>query len=145
MSAQEAFAAFLRDRLAPALRARGFKGSGQVFRLPDDERFLQMGIQKSVHNTLDEVTFTINLQAVSHARWAEARAARPYLPERPTPNTRYPPYAWSVRAGSLMPGLHDRWWTVRADTDLDGLESELLHAVDTWLIPALQERRAITE
>ncbi len=137
-SEQQRFAAFLKDRIAPALRERGLKGSGQAYTLPDDARYLQVGFQKSVHNSADEVRFTINLQAVARSTWEQARAERTWLPERPAPNTRYGTFAWHRRAGVVMPEQRDTWWTVRADTDLDRLTDEILHAFDTWLIPALR-------
>lgn len=137
-SGQQRFTAFLKDRIAPALRERGLKGSGQAYSLPDEARYLQVGFQKSVHSSADEVSFTINLQAVERSTWEEARTERPWLPERPTPNTRYGPFAWHRRAGLLMPEQRDNWWTVRADTDLDRLTDEILHAFDAWLIPALR-------
>jgi len=137
-SGQQRFAAFLKDRIAPALRERGLKGSGQSFSLPDDTRYLQVGFQRSVHNSAEEVSFTINLQAVARSTWDQARAERPWLPERPAPNTRYGTFVWLRRAGLVMPEQRDTWWFVRADTDLDRLTDEILHAFDAWLIPALR-------
>jgi Domain of unknown function (DUF4304) len=139
--AQQRFATFLKERISPALRARGFRGSGQAYTLPDDDQFLLVGFQKSVHNDAHEVSFTINLQAVPRVAWDEARAERSWLPDEPAPNTRYGRFAWFQRAGLAMPGQRDVWWTVRADTDLDRLATEILGAFDASLIPALKARR----
>jgi Domain of unknown function (DUF4304) len=136
--AQARFATWLKVRVAPALRERGFTGSGQSYQLPDADRYLLVGFQKSVHNSADEVSFTINLQAVARATWEQARAERPWLPKRPAPNTRYGTFAWQRRAGLVMPEQRDTWWALRGDTDLEPLTDEILHAFDTWLIPALR-------
>jgi len=140
-TAQQLFAAFLKERIAPGLRDRGFKGSGQVYRLPAAAHYLQVGFQKSVHNDAREVSFTINLQAVSRATWEAARRERSWLPEQPTPNTHFEAFGcWQQRAGDLMPGRRDVWWSLRRDTDLDQLARELLAAFDDWLIPALRQQ-----
>ena len=60
-SAQEIFAAMLRDELAPRLRQLGFKGSRQAFLLPDDHRWIQIGFQKSAWSDAGSVRFTANV------------------------------------------------------------------------------------
>jgi hypothetical protein len=139
-SAQQVFAAWLRDRIAPALRERGFIGSGQGYRLPVPGWIAHVGFQRSVHNDAAVVRFTINLQVVSQSAWDQARTDQPWLPAVPTPTTRYGSFVWAVRIGFLMPEQADRWWELTAATNLDRLADEILSAIDRSGIPAMRDR-----
>lgn len=139
-SVQELFAAFLRDRIAPALRERGLRGSGQTYRLRDPAWIAQFGFQRSVHDDAASLRFTINAQVVSQRAWDEARGEQPWLPARPTPNTRYGPFVWAKRVGFLLPDQADKWWEITADTDLDRLGDEILRAIDVAVIPRIRDR-----
>jgi hypothetical protein len=56
--AQEASKEMLQSTIAPRLRALGFKGSGQVFELPDERFWALVGFQKSVSSDRSKVKFT---------------------------------------------------------------------------------------
>lgn len=66
-TAQQVFSEMLRSVVAPGLRERGFRGSGQSFWLPDDRMWAQVGFQKSVSSTKDAVRFTVNLGVTDKA------------------------------------------------------------------------------
>ena len=139
-TAQETFGAFMRDHLAPGLRRLGFKGSGQVFAIPDDARWIQIGIQRSVHSDATRIEFTINTQIVERRVWDELRMERPYLPAHPSPNTRYGPSVWQQRIGLLMPAGGDHWWELTPRTDLGSLGSEVMDAVLFYGMPAIERQ-----
>lgn len=48
----------LRNNLAPALRALGFKGSGQIYTLPDEDCWALVGIQRSQFSDRYDLRFT---------------------------------------------------------------------------------------
>jgi hypothetical protein len=137
-SAQDLFREFTRDHLAPALRSLGFRGSGQVFAIPDDARWIQIGIQRSLRNDAGQIAFTINVQIADRRAWNDLRAEKSYLPARPSPNTRYGAFVWQRRIGLLMPAGRDHWWELTPRTDLAGLGSEVVQAVRSSVIPAIR-------
>jgi hypothetical protein len=75
----------LRSEVAPRLRALGFKGSGQVYTLPDEDAWVLVGFQKFTRSTADHVDFTINVTVASKAAWSEMGRER-NLPEKPSAN-----------------------------------------------------------
>lgn len=137
-TAQEAFAELVRVHIAPGLRRLGFKGSGRAFQMPDESRWIQLGIQRSVHSDGREIRFTVNAQIADRRAWDALRSERAYLPQRPAPNTRYDPSLWQQRIGLLMPDRRDRWWDLTPATDLERLGSELVTAITTYVMPAIQ-------
>lgn len=137
---RDAFALLMREHLGPALRAEGFNGSGGVYRLPDPRHWAQVGVQRSVHGDRRETRFTINLSVVSKPAWDAARADRPYLPDRPAPNTRYGLPVWHSRIGLLLPAAIDAWWTLRPESDLPTLAAEVLAALRDHGLPAIRAR-----
>jgi hypothetical protein len=70
MQARHLFWVLLRDQVGPLLRAEGFRGSGQSWRLehPSGNAAL-IRIQRSRWNTADSVQFTINLAVASKVVW----------------------------------------------------------------------------
>jgi hypothetical protein len=87
-TAQEAFKEMLRSAIAPALRALGFKGSGQTFELADERFWAFLGFQKSLSSDRSVVKFTVNLCVIDKAQYSKAREEASYLPAKPTPNVR---------------------------------------------------------
>lgn len=128
MTGQEAFSAMVRDVLAPALRAAGFRGSGQRFVLPDPALWLVVGIQKSRWNDAADVGFTVNLTAADRAAWSTARASAPWLPEAPSGNAVHP-VGRTIRIGAVLPSRQDRWWTVRGGVDPTRVGEEVAAAI----------------
>ncbi|WP_262055993.1 DUF4304 domain-containing protein [Streptomyces sp. STR69] len=140
-TAQEAFTTLMRARIAPGLRALGFKGSGQTYELPHLESWALIGFQKSAHSTAGRVEFTLNVTVADKLGWARARRHQPHLPARPSPNTVYGPAAWHSRIGQLLPAKRDTWWTISATTDPGPVARGVITAVTEYALPAIREQR----
>ena len=84
-TAQQVFSEMLPTVVAPGLRERGLRGSGQSFWLPDDRMWAQVGFQKSVSSTKDAVRFTVNLGVTDKAAWDEVRREHSYVKDTPPP------------------------------------------------------------
>lgn len=142
-NAQDTFKAMMRERVAPALRELGCKGSGQTFRLDLPGYWAQIGFQKSHGNSSREVSFTANLSVISKAEWAERRLAKPYLPECPKPNIYYM-IPWQERIGSVLPeGGQDKWWRVHPGEGA-AVAAEVIAAFRDHALPAMREQAART-
>jgi hypothetical protein len=129
----------MRDHVAPALRALGFKGTGQVFSLPIDTHYAMLGFQKSRSSSAAEVLFTVNVLVVSKESWKLAREDWS-IPQRPSPNASWGELAWSRRIGSLLPERQDRWWRLSSSSSAEGVSSEVLMAIRQHVLPAMRER-----
>jgi Domain of unknown function (DUF4304) len=140
-SMQDEYKALLRERIAPALRALGLKGSGARYRLDVPDHFAELGFQSSAGNSWEHVRFTVNLSVAERAAWEAARSARPSLPERPSPNVFYGrPLTWHKRIGGVLPGGGDHWWDLRPETDPARLADEVVAALRDHGLPAMRER-----
>lgn len=137
-TAKDKVAAMLKERVAPELRAMGFKGSGQNYHLPVPGYFALLSFQKMRFGTRHDVMFTINLLACSHAEWAALVEARPQYGTKPILGAHYEEPVWSMRIGFLMPEPHDHWWQVLDDTDTDALADEVLGVLREYGVPALR-------
>lgn len=137
-TAQDAYKVMLRDHLSPKLRANGFKGSAGAYELPSQSHWVVLGIQASVYSSKDEVKFTLNCQVVPRDVWEEARGERPYLGEKPKPNTIAGGFLWHSRIGMLMPAGQDQWWSLRASDNAEVLAGEVAAAVRDYLLPAIR-------
>jgi uncharacterized protein DUF4304 len=93
-TAQDTYAAMLKTLIAPGLRAVGFKGSGQNYRLPSDDYWAMLGFQKSTSSDAGHVRFTGNVVVVSRSGWDTVRAESPHLPQRPTATTYWGTFVW---------------------------------------------------
>lgn len=69
-TAQDVFKAMLRQEIAPALRALGFKGSGNRYEMSRDEYRIQIQLQRSKWSTRDSVQFDANLSVIHPATMA---------------------------------------------------------------------------
>jgi hypothetical protein len=145
VTAQETYAAMLRDEVAPALRQLGLKGSGQRYEFSSEDYWAILGFQKSKWSDAAEVAFTVNLTVASRLAWAEARATHPYLPERPGPTrTLYGADVdrriWQTRIGLLLGGQTDRWWRVTPAQNTRALAVELVNLIRVRALPAMREQ-----
>lgn len=135
MTAQTQLRDLLRIHVAPAIRDRGFAGSGQDFSKRMGHDWAVIDVQKHRYSTADEVRFTINLGVACPFVLAE---------EGLTPAGKAPPEVlcqYRLRIGQLLPSRQDTWWTVRST--MIAVETEVLGStiVDTLLdvaIPALE-------
>jgi len=140
-TAVDEFSTVVRDRLAPALRELGLKGSGTAFLLPDEQSWAIVGFQKSRTSDRREVRFTVNLTVANKLDWERARVVTPWLPARPSGNGRYP-VGTVVRLGLIMPGGRDRWWSVTASAPAAEIVADVIAAIRDHGIPWLRARVA---
>jgi len=140
MTAQEAFTMMVKEQIAPALRALGFKGSGQRFVLPSEEYWAQIGLQKFTRSNRDFVDFTANVTVVRRDVWEAERAETPYLPKQPAPNIFYGTYAWQERIGSLLPERDEKVWRVDPDRPTEPVAEEFVAAIRDYALPAMRKR-----
>ncbi len=138
-SALAAYAAMIRDLVAPSLRELGLRGSGSAFVLPDDRHWALVGFQKARTSDRGEVRFTVNLAAVDKLEWEQARTERLWLPAWPSGNSRYP-VGTVVRLGLVMPEQVDRWWSVSTAGDATRVGAEVVASIRNFGVPWLRAR-----
>src|SRR5262245_58367069 len=106
-TAPELYRAMLRDRIGPALRHMGLTGSRGSYLVRDDRVWTLLQFQSSIHNSMAEVRFTINLAVIGKAQWVRAQQwwlerwpdGKP-LPPVPSARMEYPgeaKFAWKRR------------------------------------------------
>jgi Domain of unknown function (DUF4304) len=139
-TAQEAYGALMKERVAPALRSLGCKGSGGRFTLPSDAYWCLIGFQKSAYSDATEVQVTVNLSAIPRQVWQEQRGREPHLPEKPSPSTFYGAWAAQTRIGRLLPGGQDKWWRVLADDENAAVADDILATMEAYGLPWLREQ-----
>jgi hypothetical protein len=130
----------LRDRIAPALRDRGFKGSGANYSMPSDAHWALLGFQGRTANSSERVRFTVNLKVVTKTAWQAMFEVKPHIGAKPTANIGVGGDEWWERIGLLMPERKDRWWEIRQGRPTDQVASDVLAAIDAYGIPAMWER-----
>jgi hypothetical protein len=138
-TAQDAFKEMLRSAIAPALRAHGFKGSGQTFELADERFWALLGFQKSRGSDRSMVKFTVNLCVIDKAKYSKAQEKASFLPAKPTPNMRGGP-GWWKRIGEVFPQRHDLWWTLRDGDATPAHAQQVLLAIEGHGLPAMRAR-----
>lgn len=132
----------MRKAFAPALRSAGLRGSNGRFELPSEAYWAQLGFQKSAYSDGRELRFTVNLSVIGRTEWAAQIAARPYLGQRPTPNTHYGTWADQTRIGQLTPEGEDKWWRVVPDVGAGAIRDDVLADLLTYGVPWLREHTA---
>jgi hypothetical protein len=137
-NARDKVATMLKERVAPALREMGFKGSGQHYHLPVPGHYALLGFQKMRFGTRHDVMFTINLLACSHSEWAALVERKPHYGPKPILGAHYEELVWTERIGFLMPEPDDHWWQVLDDTDTEALADEVIGVLREHGVPALR-------
>jgi Domain of unknown function (DUF4304) len=137
-TARDVYDELVKTRVAPGLRALGFRGSGRRYELPSATHWALLGLQASQWSDANELRFTVNLLVVSRQAWTEESARRPHLGAAPSPNRAPGAFAWWRRLGPLLPAGGDRWWTVGPGADADGVAREVLAAVELYGLPAVR-------
>jgi hypothetical protein len=112
--------------------------------LPDEEAWILIGFQRSVHSDRSRIRFTINLTVARKATWEAMRSGTmdwkmPY-PLRPAPNTRYGTQIWQRRIGRLLPREQDKWWELGPDTDPQRVAADVIAAIRDFGLPALRAK-----
>jgi hypothetical protein len=110
--------------------------------LPSETHWVLLGFQKSRASNAELVLFTVNVTAVSKRAWIEARSERSYVPEQPSANMMYGPWAWQQRIGHLLPDRQDKWWTVDTRASMESVKVEVLDAIRTYALPAIEQQVA---
>ena len=133
MTAQEAFAALLREHIAPALAAEGFERDDETFRRPVERNWEVIGLEHNQVCASDHVKLSAQLAVGIHRLrrmghgWAEG--------SRPAGSECH----FAVGLGQLLTG-RDVWWDLRPDTDLDMLGETLTEAIRRYGLPWLEAR-----
>jgi hypothetical protein len=139
-TAQEHFRAILRDRVAPALRRLGLKGSGQAYTLPDDDHFAQIAIRKNWHSTAEVIEYSLDFSVVRRAAWADLFADQPRRGTRPPTPSEYVGVegAWQASIDRLSPDDREFWWAVTAQDDPDAVATRIVDAIRDYGLPAMR-------
>ena len=134
----DAYNAMLKETIAPRLRELGFRGSGGVYTRPDPTHFIRIGFQKSVYGSRAHVKFTINISAIDKEGWERARADEDHLPKEPSASIFYGHQHWQRRIGQVMPREgSEPWWELTVGTDTAAVGRDVLTAIETFALPAI--------
>ncbi len=137
MQARHLFWVLVRDRVGPLLRAEGFGGAGQSWRLehPSGNAAL-IQVQRSRWNTADSVQFTINLAVASKVVWDWQLAREPGRGPAARPSALYANDCplWR-RIGDELGG--DGWWTITTGMRLEPVAASVVEALRGRAIPLL--------
>lgn len=137
VTAQDEFKTLLKNHIGPRLRDLGWRGSGANWLRPHRIHWVLLGWQKSRDSTAASVEFTGNLSVIAKDAWDAENVPHGRRPERPSPTTSWM-VGWERRIGQLIPGTAgDRWWFVRPGDDLEGIAREVVGAMTTYGIPAI--------
>ena len=138
-TAGRAYQSMLRTKITPALKAMGLvPANGGVFTLPDEHAYIQIGFQKSRNSDATDLTFTVNVSAISKRDWAHyAEVARyPVAPETPHVHADYP-VGLTARIGRFADPSRDLWWTIKAGDDTTAVAQEVVDLIRDRALPAM--------
>jgi hypothetical protein len=142
VQAKDLFKILLREQLGPRLRAEGFRGSGQSWRLehPSGNAAL-IQFQRDRYNTADRVRFTINLAVASKVVWDWQLTREPWRGPTARPSAMYANDCplW-LRIGALLPEGEETWWTVTSGMRLEPVAASVTEALRGRAIPLLRDR-----
>jgi hypothetical protein len=138
-TAQQVYAAMLRDEIGPRLRELGFSGSSGVYHLRDDHWWCLVAFQKNYYSRRDWVKCTVNVTRFSKVAW-ERHRARAGGPAKPNgimdPET---PAGVTLRIGNLLPPAgEDRWWELTPRQPTARVSGDVVAAIRDRAIPWLQ-------
>jgi hypothetical protein len=112
------------DRLAPALKARGFSKSGHRWFLRGNGVWGIVWLQRSSANHGDTCSVTVNLDIASdRLQFFQSGSASVGRPDAAALCGEH------ARLGELLPQRSDTWWEFSPNCDLDVLERELESAI----------------
>lgn len=112
--AEEAFDEILWVHMAPVLKPRGFRKTGQTWRIHGPAGWGLVNVQKSRHSTRLHIQFTVNLGVRFDALHREEYPNAKYMWERPPASAAMGDCHEWRRIGQLAgaAGLPDLWWDV---------------------------------
>jgi hypothetical protein len=124
----------MRDEVAPALRALGFKGSGQAYVLPNDTHWAMLSFQKSaLRSDADQIFFAVNFDVTTKEEWDQRRRAVG-APERPSPS-------WFSRmtiADGPRGGGIQHWWELRVGSPVQPLVEDVITRITNEALPTMR-------
>lgn len=107
------------------LKLRGFKKRGAIFHRPIGDVVHLISLQSSRSSTGDSARVTVNL-----AVWCKIFDDSGIAPSVWTAH-------WRERLGHEMPAKADVWWTISSDEGLASATSEIMIALESYGLPAL--------
>ena len=130
----QAFETLLKRGIAPRLKRHGFTRKRQTFYLQRGENLGLINLQKSTTSTADASIFTMNLGVAS------ARLRRFADPEWWTSRSvSILDCQWETRIGSLLPGGHDKWWSLAEGEPLAPIIDELIPVLEDVAVPTIEQ------
>jgi hypothetical protein len=138
--AKDLFRILLREQLGPRLRAEGFRGSGQSWRLehPSGNAAL-IYVARNRGNTADRLRFSIGLAVASKVVW-DWQATREPWRATAKPSAQYAnDNLLSLSVGALLPQGEARYWTVTSGMRLAPLAASLTEVLCGRAIPLLRD------
>ncbi|MDD5139264.1 MAG: DUF4304 domain-containing protein [Verrucomicrobiales bacterium] len=109
------------------LKGLGYAKRGQVFRVVANNNCGLIGFQRSVSNTKENISFTINLgvvcgdlldQTITQLKSVQIVDAHV-----------------SQRIGFLLPEHQDKWWQINGSVSFESLSQEILELVSSKAVP----------
>jgi hypothetical protein len=143
MTAQDNYKLLLNNYISPALRSRGFKGSGGKYQLPHAQAFVQIGFQKNKWNSEELVEFTVNISVIGKHAWQEALKREPWMGETPSSTSDYPLHMWSSRLSQIRRFGGDKWWRIDTMSDLEAIAADVIGRIDEDALPAIGKQTAL--
>ena len=140
MDAKERYAAMIKDRLSPALRAEGLTGSGGRYAIPSDTHWALIGFQKSAFGDRDDVRFTFALLVVRKDDWAAAVAEDKRPKPVPSAITLYGDPVRSTRIGRLVGEGQDKWWQIQSGVEIEPVVTDVLDDLRSAGLPWLRDQ-----
>ncbi len=133
MTPKEAFAALLREHIAPTLAAEGFQRAHETFHRPVARNWEVINVEHSRVSGGDHIKLSAHLAVgIDRLRgtgydWADG--------SRPSEGNCH----FGVRLGQLLTG-RNVWWDLRPDTDVTMLGETLIDAIRLYGLPWLEAR-----
>lgn len=113
------------------LAEHGFRRKSQNFVIESPDCWGVINFQKSLYSAPGQKTFTVNV----------AIAAKRVLRFQGEPADRPPLHYkchWEVRLGELIPGCHDRWWTLSVETSFQSVMTEVQKLMTEKAVPIVK-------
>lgn len=142
MTAQDDFKVLVREHLGPALRQQRWKGTSAHWTRPHPTHWVLLNWQRTRHSNAEKVSFTANVKVLSKDAWDAENVPAGRRPDAPSASFGWP-VGWEHRIGHLMPGSQgDHWWSLRPGDDLHLLADDVLSALWTHALPAMEQELA---
>jgi hypothetical protein len=136
MGATEAYRACLRDRIGPALREEGFRGTASTWSLSSDRGdWAVVNVQSSSTSSKIEVRFIVNLAIICPA-WLRYRGLS--IPKVPKESQG----VWRdrIHPSPAVPAVGpDRWWSVTDEESARRAADDVVAQLHSVAVPRLRQ------